>query len=342
MNGMADSPDDCTIQFVSEVWRLALGRQPEPADLRRMALDVKTSGDPIAFLLATAACKEATDRRAAVEAVRLFVPPGHFYSPVVGPSELEHAYQPSSEDTPGITLDLRAMEAVFHHLMDARGELRFPSERTDGFRYYYQNEMFDYGDAAVLSGMLRYLRPQRWIEVGCGYSSAALLDTLDRTPSLETWVTFIEPNPGHRLNALLLGADQDKARIIEAGVQQVHLDLFEELEANDVLFLDTTHISKTGSDVNHELFEILPRLNPGVVIHFHDVFDGFEYPPEWVFQQNRSWNEQYLLRAFLTFNPKFEIFYANDAFARRRPEVVKSLDGSILANPGGGLWLRRK
>ena len=120
------------------------------------------------------------------------------------------------------------------------------------------------------------------------------------------------------------------------------MDVFATLERGDILFLDTTHISKTGSDVNHELFEILPRLSSGVVIHFHDIFADFDYPEDWIYDQNRSWNELYVLRAFLMYNESFEIIYANDAFAAARSELISEKCPQILENQGAGLWLRKK
>ena len=118
------------------------------------------------------------------------------------------------------------------------------------------------------------------------------------------------------------------------------LELFESLQAGSLLFLDTTHVSKTGSDVNHEIFQILPRLKAGVIIHFHDVFHQFEYPPSWILKENRSWNELYMLRAFLMYNSKFEIMFFNQLIARRHPEMLLAASEKAARNAGGGLWLK--
>jgi hypothetical protein len=113
------------------------------------------------------------------------------------------------------------------------------------------------------------------------------------------------------------------------------------LKANDILFIDSTHVSKTNSDVNYLFFEILPRLQTGVLVHIHDIFFPFDYPREWILE-GRSWNEAYLLRAFLQYNPRFEIVLFNDylqtlhwdSFARLLPRFSK--DG------GGSVWLQVK
>ena len=94
-------------------------------------------------------------------------------------------------------------------------------------------------------------------------------------------------------------------------VQNVKLIEFEKLEPNDLLFIDSSHISKIGSDLNYLLFEVLPSLKPGVIIHFHDILYPFEYPYEWI-EKGIYWNEAYLLKAFLMHNKNYEILLFND------------------------------
>jgi hypothetical protein len=124
-------------------------------------------------------------------------------------------------------------------------------------------------------------------------------------------------------------------------VQEVSLSVFEVLRNGDFLFIDSSHVMKTGSDVCHELFEILPRLAPGVFIHFHDMLWPFEYSEDWVLRENRSWNELYALRAFLTFNDRFEIVFFNDYFQRFNEPLIQATYPLFLRNSGGSLWLRK-
>ena len=118
-----------------------------------------------------------------------------------------------------------------------------------------------------------------------------------------------------------------------------------ELEVNDILFIDSSHVVKTGSDVHFELTELIPRLRPGVVVHFHDIFYPFEYPKAWVLDINRSWNEIYFLHVFLMYNSAFGIEFFNTFFARNYPDIVRASipahADKFLLNPGGGLWLRK-
>jgi hypothetical protein len=129
-------------------------------------------------------------------------------------------------------------------------------------------------------------------------------------------------------------------RIVPEPIQNVDLAMFEELAANDILFVDSTHVSKTGSDVNRIFFEILPALASGVYIHFHDIFYPFEYPMDWVYE-GRAWNEAYMLRTFLQYNQAFEIVCFNTFLERFFRDFFVEHMPLCLKNTGGSIWLRK-
>ncbi|WP_411287588.1 class I SAM-dependent methyltransferase [Phenylobacterium sp.] len=269
---------------------------------------------------------------------------GHYYSPVIDPEALRASgftvdRSPDTAALPGIALDAEAMLAFWDRNLAGMQASGVVAHETPPLRYYAVNDVYAWGDAYVLNAMIAELAPRRILEIGSGFSSACMLDAVDRL-GLATSFTFVEPY-AERLQARL--SDQDRARctIIETPVQQVGAELYEVLEPGDILFIDSTHVSKAGSDVNFELFEMLPALRPGVIVHFHDTFFPFEYPEAWIFEARRSWNELYILRAFLTDNPAWEIVFFNDYFARRHPQAAAALPG-FQANPGGGLWLRKR
>lgn len=187
--------------------------------------------------------------------------------------------------------------------------------------------------------MLRHFRPRRIIEVGSGYSSCVILDTRERHLDGKLDVTLVEPYPELVLQ-LLRPADRHAIEILPIRVQDVPLDRFRQLQAGDFLFIDSTHVSKTGSDVNTLVFDVLPILNRGVHVHFHDVFYPFEYPKEWV-MAGRSWNEQYLLRGFLQYNSAFSITLMNTYLQGRHPERFATQMPLCLRNTGGSIWIRR-
>ncbi|HXJ41787.1 MAG TPA: class I SAM-dependent methyltransferase [Bryobacteraceae bacterium] len=188
--------------------------------------------------------------------------------------------------------------------------------------------------------MLLEFRPRRVIEVGCGHSSALLLDTNDRFFEGALELMLIDP-------ALASSKDlwgepgAGNAHLIPARLQDVPLEAFESLAENDILFLDPSHVCKTGSDVNHYLFSILPTLKPGVLVHVHDILYPFEYPAEWILQEKRGWNEAYALHAFLQYNAAFEIVYWNNFTSHHLREQLGRLMPLCLENEGGSIWLRR-
>ncbi len=268
-------------------------------------------------------------------AVKLFVPPGHFYSPIVDPSELLNmpSYEPFNGD---IEIDMIEMQKLLNKV--AKDGQVFPVEKTEGRRYYSNNDQYAEGDAFTYSGILEELQPQKIIEIGSGYSTAVVLDWIEsRKLNQEVQVTVIEPYPDRLLSLVF---DADEFTLINRRVQDVELNIFKTLQKNDILFIDSSHIGKSGSDVLFELFKILPVLNPGVWIHFHDCFWPFEYPESWVKNDNRSWNELHFLRAFLSHNTNFKIKFFNHYLALHSKEWHKKLPLEIK-NPGGALWIMK-
>jgi hypothetical protein len=275
----------------------------------------------------------------------LFVPPGHFYSPIVETAAADAYLTRIERQTPpmsitGIKIDHAEMVEKWKQLATFLQEIPFPSEKSSDFRYAFANENYSWGDGGVLYAMLRQYAPDRIIEVGSGWSSACAVDTIERYFDKECRITFIDPYP--QLVRDLVGNTSIYTRTIETPVQQVALSVFDELTEGDILFIDSTHVLRTGGDVCFELFEVLPRLASGVLVHFHDIFWPFEYPRIWVVNDNRSWNELYAIRAFLTNNADWRIIFFNDYFAKTEKRLIQDTYPNFLRNPGGALWLQRR
>ena len=277
---------------------------------------------------------------------KTWVPPGHFYSPIVDPQDphvqpiLRDFYHLELPAASGIDLDRERMLAMLQRLGKHYGRIPFGPQKLDGLHYYYENPAYSYGDAIVLTAMMMEFQPKRMIEVGSGFSSCAAIDINEVIFKGSVDLRFIEPYP--ELLLKLLPADSRyRQAIVGQPVQSMPLDAFRVLEANDILFIDSTHVSKMGSDVNYLLLNVLPTLQPGVVIHVHDIFYPFEYPPDWILNENRSWNEAYILRAFLAFNKSFEILFFNHYATRKFPDQLRESLPLFLNNGGGSIWLRR-
>jgi hypothetical protein len=257
--------------------------------------------------------------------------PGHYYSPIPEMSEVEarqeQLFDRRRQEVPGI--DLREPEQLDWLETCRDGLAEAPSQWR---RYKLDNAFFSNGDACVAMAMLRHVRPARVIEVGSGFSSAAMLDASDGWLGGQVRFTFIEPYPERLLG--VLGAQAGDHEVVIDQVQNVPASRFLALRANDILFIDSSHVAKIGSDVNYLIAEVLPALAAGVIVHVHDIFWPFEYQQRFV-RHGWAWNEAYMLRAFLQFNARFEIVYFADFIAQCHPERVEPALRDV-----GSLWLR--
>jgi predicted O-methyltransferase YrrM len=316
-----------------------LGRQPSEAEAQHFESLKQTGARTEDLVLRLYESDEFQRRRAA----KLYVPPGHFYSPVVNTEEVRAHIprdRPRTEvSLPDVQLDLASMERLWQKLVPILRNTPFSVQKSERHRYYFDNPAFSFADAMMLRAMILHHRPRRIVEVGSGFSSACTLDTVFDEGNLQCEITFVEPYPD-LLRGLMRPEDEARVKIIPDRVQTVPLDLFKKLQSDDILFIDSTHIVKTGSDVAYELSTILPELAPGVIVHFHDVFYPFEYGFDWVVTENRSWNEIYALRAFLAFNARFEVIFFNDMFGQLRSEFIGEAAPAFLLNTGGSIWLR--
>jgi hypothetical protein len=279
--------------------------------------------------------------------VRYAHPPGHFYSPDIDPDELTQRQDQIWPTVPrpmlGVSFDddqhKSVLTELFPRFMPDYDFVEKEDQVESDYQFYTQNSQYSWMDSRATFVLLRAWQPKRIIEVGSGFSSLLMADINRRFRNLECDITCIEPYPRPFLKAGVPGI----TRLIEDKVQTVPLSIFDTLEAGDILFIDSSHVSKTGSDVNYLLFEVLPRLKVGVRVHFHDIFFPHDYPKDWVLGEARSWNEQYVLRALLMYSTAFKVIYGNLHAFHAMPDLVKQ----ALAHPkgyaygGSSLWIER-
>lgn len=276
--------------------------------------------------------------------------PGHFYSPLPDMKALKanapRIFDQSVDDVPGVALNEASQLELVERFAAYYDEMPFPEHRTEDCRYHLDNRYYSYGDGITLYSMLRSIRPERIIEVGSGFSSAALLEINDRFFDGGVDLTFIEPYPD-RLHSLLRDTDAQRCTILQSPVQEVPAATFSALQPGDILLIDSSHVAKIDSDVVHLLFRILPVLGDGVIVHFHDILWPFEYPGSWL-AEGRAWNEAYVLRAFLQYNRAFEIRYFNSFMAAKHADVLRRTiplalrRPSVPTTPGNSsLWLTK-
>jgi tetratricopeptide (TPR) repeat protein len=337
---------ECSVEyFILSVFQHLLQRDPEPDESARW---VKLIGEGLPereFFRQILNCHEYGPRPRVIPGHT----PGSYYSPLVDPTEAAEYWRRSAasniSDLAGIPLDLQGMERFWRNNKDFMGSMAFAEKPGGATRYYFENGMYHNGDAVVLSGMIHQYRPTRVIEIGSGFSSAVIVDAVDRLGLRDFHLTCIDPDAS-RLRNLLRPEDYTKMSVIEDKVQEVPIDIFGQLQAGDILLIDSSHVMKTGSDVHYELFTILPVVRPGVIIHFHDVHFPFEYPESWVLQFRWAWNEAYVVRAFLAHNNAFRVIFFTDLFLRQRAELA----GGVVPgerwpmNPliGSSIWISRE
>jgi len=196
------------------------------------------------------------------------------------------------------------------------------------------NDYFSGLDAVVYYSLIRQLKPRRIIEIGGGYSTRIANKALAANQSGR--LTCIEPYPDERL-------DGSRVHLVTKRVEELDVSFFAALEANDILFIDSSHTVKFGSDVCYEFLEILPALKRGVWVHVHDIFFPHDYPAEWLLKRRLALNEQYLLEAFLSFNHDFEIALANHWLQLECPNEVARLWPNAVSSGAGAssFWMRR-
>ena len=189
-------------------------------------------------------------------------------------------------------------------------------------------------DAAAAYALVRSVKPRRIVEVGAGHSTRFVVRAI-RDGGLATTVTAIDPAPRADLSRL-------PVTVVPSTVQEARDDVFADLEAGDVLMIDSSHILVPGSDVDLLLNRVLPSLPAGAVVHVHDVFLPDDYPRDWAW---RGYNEQLGL-APLLFGGAFEVLFSSRYAATRMADAVAATVVGRLPLVEGAtessLWLRKK
>lgn len=272
----------------------------------------------------------------------------HFYSPIPDIKDLmERKIWDSPVDLTGVDLNYEGQLEFLLGLSEYGAECNWPIEEpANQDEFYTKNGSFSFGCAAMLRTVIRKYKPKRIIEVGSGMSSTIISDAIlsnntDSQCSTEYYI--IDPYPGERLKRL-----KGVTEVYSQRVELVDKNFFTNLNENDILFIDSSHQGKIGSDVNFLFQSVLPRLNPGVFIHFHDINLPWEFPKFYVTNQSfrQFWTEQYLLHAFLAFNTEFEVLFAAAFMMPQNTNEFKSVfpyyDEVAHAPGSGSFWMRRK
>ncbi|MCZ6625236.1 MAG: class I SAM-dependent methyltransferase [Deltaproteobacteria bacterium] len=271
--------------------------------------------------------------------------PNHYYQPVPDTRTLKDDLWHKQSDLVGIDINEQAqinLLSLFSSKFKREYE-SFPRSKTSvPYQYYVDNRVFESVDGEIVYCMIRYFKPRMIIEIGSGHSTYLAAQAVQKNQadySHKCELIAVEPYP----NDVLRGGFPGLSKLIPTKVQDISLSEFSKLRENDVLFMDSSHVLKIGSDVQYEFLEILPRLNKGVIVHVHDIFLPAEYPKEWVLKDYRFWTEQYLLQAFLIFNNSFEVLWAGSYMHLKHSDKLEAAFSSYKRDERwpGSFWMRK-
>jgi hypothetical protein len=280
-----------------------------------------------------------------------FLPmPVNYYSPVPDIADLERRniwdrrsrltgidFQPDNQVT-----FLAELGREFGH------ECGWPAHSTGRHgEFYTENTSFSFGCAAGTHTIIRRFKPGRVFEIGSGNSSKVIAAALTLNARESTRVadyTIIDPYPSPTLEREVPGV----TRLLRQRAELLEPEFFDQLEAHDILFIDSGHTVRIGGDVNFLFLDVLPRLASGVIVHIHDIGLPYEYPK--VYATNPAfrvfWTEAYLLQAFLCYNAEYEILLAMAYLMTDRKEAFRSAfpryDPHQHVSVSGSFWIRRK
>lgn len=293
-------------------------------------------------LAAPVAAASARTGIGAAEWMRYGVLPvaAHYYQPIFNPDDLPDDLWNRAHELAGVDLRVESQRALLARLAPYGSEPAWPPG-PDAVGYHWDNASFSYSSAVLLYSIVRHFRPAAVIEVGAGMSTLVLAEALARNGG--GVLTTIEPHPREAPLFETAGA-----RLIAKPVQDVSLRTFEGLRSGDVLFIDSSHVVKTGGDVNYLYLEVLPRLRSGVIVHIHDIYLPYEYDRTYSGRTDAPrffWTEQYLLQALLSENPRWEVLMAGYLLQRDyASEVAAAFPGwePSRHRPTTSFYIRRQ
>jgi predicted O-methyltransferase YrrM len=230
----------------------------------------------------------------------------HYYEPLFDSRNLSHPLS-QSRNLPGIDWNddeqLKILDAFkFNDELE-----KIPVKAVNELTFYINNPAFASGDAEYFYNLIRFKKPSKIFEVGSGYSTLLAMQAIKKNfvenPSYTCKHVCVEPYEMPWL-------EKTGVTVIRERVEKVDKALFLELSENDILFIDSSHIIRPQGDVLYEYLELLPNLNKGVIVHIHDIFSPRDYLKQWIVDEVKFWNEQYLLEAFLTGNREWKVIGA--------------------------------
>ena len=230
----------------------------------------------------------------------------HYYEPLFDSRVLRHPLD-QERDLPGIDWNVDEQLNLLKSFCFNEEFKDVPATKVDELTFYMNNNSFESGDAEFLYNLIRLKKSARVFEIGSGNSTLMAMKAIKNNQKeilgYKCKHLCIEPYEMPWL-------EKTDVTVVRQRVEDVDKAIFSELASGDILFIDSSHIIRPQGDVLFEYLELLPSLKKGVIVHIHDIFSPRDYLKEWVIDEMRFWNEQYLLEAFLTCNKNWKIIGA--------------------------------
>jgi hypothetical protein len=266
----------------------------------------------------------------------------NYYQPLVNPKKHLKNLSWNNRKLTGIDLNLDEQLKILNQFNFQDELLQFPLVRNNFNEYYYNNGLYEAGDSEYLYSFIRHFKPKRIIEIGSGNSTLMVRNAISQNKvedsNYDITHICIEPYEMPWLKEI-------EVQLVREKVENIDTSFFQQLESNDLLFIDSSHIIRPQGDVLYEYLEILPALRPGVFIHIHDIFTPKDYPNNWLLDEHLLWNEQYLLEAFLSNNSDFKIIGALNYLKNNHTQLFNTkfpVSANFLNLQPGGFWIMRK
>jgi|CXWL01.1.fsa_nt_gi predicted O-methyltransferase YrrM len=265
--------------------------------------------------------------------------PNHFYQPVPDLNSMSSEALNAPLPMHGIDMRDDAQLALLSELSRFKPEYSKFATREPQRGLFRFGGAYPPGDAELLYAMVRHTKPERIVEIGSGFSTLAMAEACVANAAEGAPVDFVSIDP----YASWVAEEEPRglSKFISEPVEGLDLSIFTELKAGDILFIDSSHIWRPGNDVDYEYFKILPLVQPGVLIHIHDIFLPDPYPPSWVVNEHMFWNEQILLAAFLSFNTSFQVELAAHYLESRHFDALIAAVPNVRPKDPGSIWLKR-
>ena len=267
--------------------------------------------------------------------------PANFYSSIPSISETLNSYEYTDATPPYLDNRIFDQEKLLEELsslipFSADFDPPELGDEENCREFFWGNSQFSYSDAMSYYAYVRRIKPKTIVEIGSGFSSLIAIEALRENGTGE--LKCIEPFPRPFITSL---GNESALDLYVVKAQDISAETLNSmLNDGDILFIDSTHTVKTGSDCLHIYLRLLPNITKKIYIHVHDIFLPFGLPQKWLLDSQIHWTEQYLLMAWMIDNPRVSVLFGSAYHERFNRDLLDSLMRRRFISGGGSFWVK--